>query len=304
MLLSAQCIKPRPLSRAEALQPHSSRNRVTRPHATEEVQSAVSTETSTSISRPTLDDVRRLSHGQASSSKRGWGSRQVCHRVNEEERKAFDIAMTKGFLTLKGSGYRKERKGSPLANIFRQYCDARGMACINILLGTGTGMYAGDLLLIDLSPTRQWMVPYDSKLRDSNENEKVAPRSVCLRHNVSDEVHALIQESCKTNGWAMVDSCEHERTKKNNNATPNITLLSAKETSVLVPWTVLLPPQVAMLNEDTKDHDEEYSLMEHYCTAPIWQIPPQAIAFQCSDRSMVKHLAKDIASRMTTEASV
>eukprot|EP00958_Prasinococcus_capsulatus_P022998 scaffold3319_cov427-Prasinococcus_capsulatus_cf.AAC.27 len=38
-----------------------------------------------------------------------------------------------GFLVLKGWGWRKERKGSPLRNIFRQYCDARNVVCVTIL---------------------------------------------------------------------------------------------------------------------------------------------------------------------------
>lgn len=36
--------------------------------------------------RPSLDDVERLSRGQA-AKKRGTGSRGVCHRLNESERK-------------------------------------------------------------------------------------------------------------------------------------------------------------------------------------------------------------------------
>lgn len=36
--------------------------------------------------RPSLDDVERLSRGQA-ARKRGTGSRAVCHRLNESERK-------------------------------------------------------------------------------------------------------------------------------------------------------------------------------------------------------------------------
>jgi len=82
--------------------------------------------------RPSLDDVDRISRGQA-AKRRGVGSRAVPHRLNSDERVAYDAAKKKGFLVLKGWGWRKERKGSPLRNIFRQYCDARNVVCVTIL---------------------------------------------------------------------------------------------------------------------------------------------------------------------------
>lgn len=101
------------------------------------------------IERPTLDDVQRLSEGRAARS-RGWGSRQVPHRLNQEERQAFNIAKERGFLTIKGTGYRKERKGAPLANIWRQLNDALGRPCV-LIEQWGA---AADLVLVDLSPLR------------------------------------------------------------------------------------------------------------------------------------------------------
>ena len=57
------------------------------------------------------------------------------------------------FLTLKGSGYRAERKGSPLANIYRQFCDASRIPCI--LVEQGVGNNPEDTVLVDFSPLRQ-----------------------------------------------------------------------------------------------------------------------------------------------------
>jgi hypothetical protein len=99
--------------------------------------------------RPTLDDVQRISEGKA-AKRRGTGSRQVPHRLNVEERQTYNIARQKGFLTLKGSGYRRERKGSPLANIYRQLQDALGHPVIVIEQGNPL-----DVVLIDLSTLRQ-----------------------------------------------------------------------------------------------------------------------------------------------------
>ena len=49
----------------------------------------------------------------------------VPHRLNQLERKEWVLAKKRRFLLLRGSGYRKERGASPLANIYRQFCDAQ-----------------------------------------------------------------------------------------------------------------------------------------------------------------------------------
>lgn len=47
-----------------------------------------------STSRPTLDDVERISKGNAAKA-RGTGSRRIPHRLNAEERQQYDIAKQK-----------------------------------------------------------------------------------------------------------------------------------------------------------------------------------------------------------------
>jgi len=74
--------------------------------------------------RPTVDDVIRISWGKPAKRK-GTGSRGVPHRLNEDERRAFDTAVRKGFLDSAGSGWRKERRDSPLLNTYRSFCDAK-----------------------------------------------------------------------------------------------------------------------------------------------------------------------------------
>lgn len=46
---------------------------------------------------------------------------------------AFDLAKKQGYVVLRGTGYRRERKGSPLLNIFRQFCDAKAMVCTCVI---------------------------------------------------------------------------------------------------------------------------------------------------------------------------
>ena len=70
--------------------------------------------------RPTVDDVDRISWGKP-AKKKTTGSRGVPHRLNEEERKLYDFARQKGFLEIPGSGWRKERRGAPLLNTYRNW---------------------------------------------------------------------------------------------------------------------------------------------------------------------------------------
>ena len=80
--------------------------------------------------RPSMDDVQRISEGRG-AKKRGTGSRSVPHRLNSEETQEFKRAQKKGFVEMIGKGFRRggrdyasDRVGNPLANTFRQRCDA------------------------------------------------------------------------------------------------------------------------------------------------------------------------------------
>ena len=119
------------------------------------------------VFRPHLDDVERLSYGKGAKKQRGTGSKYHCHRLNQEERKLFELAKKKScgsgssngfyssFLTVRGNGYRKNRKGSPLHNIFRQRCDALEELCVIVeKRSSGSGLSDGDRLVIDFSTLR------------------------------------------------------------------------------------------------------------------------------------------------------
>ena len=115
-----------------------------------------------SLRRISRDDVERLSRGQPSKRK-GYGSRNVPHRLNEEERAEFDRAARKGFLTVNGpTGHRRTRKGSPLINIHRQWCDARAKP--QIVVYKASNGQTGDLLEVDFSPLR-----LHALMKDANE---------------------------------------------------------------------------------------------------------------------------------------
>ena len=99
--------------------------------------------------RPDVQDVERISWGKP-AKKKGTGSRGVPHRLNADERQLFDQARRKGVLEIGGSGWRSQRRDTPLLNTYRSLCDARGQACIVLHKGS-TGE---DDLVVDLSPLR------------------------------------------------------------------------------------------------------------------------------------------------------
>lgn len=99
--------------------------------------------------RPDVNDVERISWGKP-SRKKGTGSRGVPHRLNEEERTLFDLARSKGFLEVAGSGWRSQRRDSPLVNSYRSLCDARAQVCLVLNKGP-SGL---DQISLDLSPLR------------------------------------------------------------------------------------------------------------------------------------------------------
>jgi len=108
---------------------------------------------SSEVWRPTTDDVDRISWGRP-AKKKGTGSRGVPHRLNDEERVLYDLARSKGFLEVSGSGWRRERSDAPLVNTYRSWCDARAIACICLHKGGQSGRAELDQLLLDLSPLR------------------------------------------------------------------------------------------------------------------------------------------------------
>lgn len=103
------------------------------------------------VFRPHIDDVERLSYGKGAIKQRGTGSRYHCHRLNQEERRIFEHAKVSRFLTVKWNGYRKQRKGSPLQNIWRQRCDA--LATLAVCVEKRS---TEDTVIIDFSTLRVW----------------------------------------------------------------------------------------------------------------------------------------------------
>ena len=100
--------------------------------------------------RPTIDDVDRISWGRNAKQK-GTGSRGVPHRLNDEERTLYDMARSKGFVEIGGSGWRRQRSASPLTNTYRSWSDARGVPAIYVHKSRDGST---DEVVVDLSTLR------------------------------------------------------------------------------------------------------------------------------------------------------
>lgn len=123
--------------------------------------------------RPSLADVERLARGLA-AARRGTGSRAVPHRLNAEELAAYELAKRRGFAVVKGTGHRRERKGSPLLNTLRQRADALDQ-CL-VWCQQARSADGEDICCIDLAPRR---------LCDAHELERLRERAVDVASAIS-----------------------------------------------------------------------------------------------------------------------
>ncbi|PSC72005.1 S15 RNA-binding [Micractinium conductrix] len=270
-----------------------------------------------------MEDVQRISRGDAARA-RGTGSRAVPHRLNAEERAAFEVARKKWVLALAGSGYRRERKGSPLANLWRQWCDAAGMPCV--LVCKGATAAAGDTVLVDLSTLR---------LRDTSQYQE-ACRAVAAQHGVAPLplapqqspftvilppalVDALMEVEEGGGGGGSSRNQRRSSSSSSSSLEPAVAVAGgaaecAAETSPSEAAAV--PPEAGDTAVDaaaaagggngstTGTSVQEGStaavqelLAELRCGAPIWQHPPLLHCFN-ADRTTAKALSKQLADEL------
>ena len=221
-----------------------------------------------SLRRVSRDDVERLSRGQPSKQK-GYGSRSVPHRLNDVERAELNRAQRKGYVSLTGRGNRRTRKGSPLANTYRQWCDARGKPQIILYKSTGSETKQPvDRVLVDLSPLR---------LHASNDHVQ--------------DVELLVQNYMRRVNEAAanaeMDVC-WERIATNGNNFLDGTMEDADEDY-----------------DEEENHDYRHDslltgdsivIQESWATKPIWQLPFLVLGEYEGPRSQAKAMAKELST--------
>ncbi len=100
---------------------------------------------------------------------------------------------------LSGTGYRRERKGSPLANSWRQYADAFAWPALMVQNGSGGDPPRPDVVVVDISTLRDSLRYRET--RDACEL-LAAPLGATL---TSDDISAAEQDEARVDGaiWTL-----------------------------------------------------------------------------------------------------
>ncbi|DBA77615.1 TPA: hypothetical protein ACH3X1_009413 [Trebouxia sp. C0004] len=239
-----------------------------------------------STSRPTLDDVERISKGNAAKA-RGTGSRRIPHRLNAEERQQYEIAKQKGFLTLRGTGYRKERKGSPLANTFRQWCDAQAIICIVIEQGFGSD--AVDTVLVDLSTLRS-----SDTSEAKAEIKSTASNLGCSLLQQQTQIPFTIEVQNMTLATSVEDQTmesEQPQLESSSSAAPGAAFDGGEAIAVSNESSPSHALQGLQQDFTQLNSKQRKRLASSSPLAPIWTMEAQPIFFD-ADRPSAKELAK------------
>ena len=275
--------------------------------------------------RPALDDVKRISRGER-AKRRGVGSRSVPHRLNADEQKAFDSALKKRFCTLRGTGYRRERKGSPLANTWRQHSDANSWPAIMVLQGTDSG--SPNSVEIDLSPLRGLLTIDNAKsivthcasehpvtlVSDSTSDGEAEVTEAFIEHNAdttsptakSADVGA---EHCSSELEGTTESVAHQQIGEREDWNEDEEPPSEVSSNTSSNHDINLDGQPVGANAPSKENDSSVdedvyaSLDFELFTGAIWEISPRALTYECQDRSTAKSFAADLSDRMCQTAS-
>jgi hypothetical protein len=114
--------------------------------------------------------VNRMSKGQDGGDKKSSKNKKIAKkpdvpmRLNEKEQEELMRAERKGFVSLLTTAYRRGRKSSALANVHREWCDAREKP--QIVHCKASGGRPLDHVIVDLSPLRSHGILDDPKAAD------------------------------------------------------------------------------------------------------------------------------------------
>lgn len=221
-----------------------------------------------SLRRISRDDVERLSRGQPAKVK-GSGSRSVPHRLNDVERTELHRAQKKGFVAVLGGGNRRTRKGSPLVNIFRQWCDAREKPQIILYKSTGSESKEPlDRILVDLSPLRLHGFHTEADAENIVNEYKLEIEAAAMTAGMRPVLLLKEHDSVDYAGCGPLEECDGEACHDDEEDDDRSSSLSINDTSDAV------------------------AKQKVWATRPIWQLPFLSAGEYKGERSHAKAMAK------------
>lgn len=266
--------------------------------------------------RPDARDVERIARGEA-ALRRGVGSREVPHRLNADELARFRVAKERGYgVTGSSLAFRRERRGSPLFNILRQWADAHAVPAVVVIQGTGTDGEP-DAVVVDTSPLR---TADDAPERDAavrvalEAGACLASDDVAARADRDDAARATSDAAAAEAAGEIprleaavaerADAVRALKEQAGGGAAAN------KDPAVVAAVAELLEAKAALadaeataggdsagathLRELADQEDLEERARE---SSAIWELPPRLLRFECADRKA----ARDLAASMVKE---
>lgn len=174
------------------------------------------------LRRVSRAEVDRMSKGQAPAKKKKNNATKkstVAMRLSDQEQEELGRAGRKGFVSLLSTAYRRGRSTSALANVHREWCDAREKP--QIVLCKASGGRPLDHVIVDLSPLRVHGLLDDPKaaehflltwktqvlLAASNagmdlRDDYVEDNTVDILNDDDDEIETEFVITMDTNAWA------------------------------------------------------------------------------------------------------
>lgn len=259
-----------------------------------------------------LQDVVRIAHGER-AKKRGVGSRSVAHRLNADEHRAFEAAIKKGFATSRGTGYRRERKGSPLVNSWRQYADACSWPAIFVFTGSGSGN--PDCVEIDLSTLRCMSLIMTAKqqcnffakqfgleriLDNTHEDLRTAhsDSTNAVLHTVLGDANSLADAPRHGDNLNVGDRQNGVYTEEDEFSSPRRSTSSNQQGGLDGSLHAQTGDESKGDETTENEADPETVTDAQRFSGAIWEIHPRAITYESLDRSAAKSFAAALAQDM------
>jgi hypothetical protein len=233
----------------------------------EERQSSSSaTSAAAPVKKPKVKAAKSWSPPKSSTS--AASNRKLYRHLKPEQQAELDRALLKGFLVLDAPKHNPR-----LVDIHRRCCDARGVPQVMVVKGRGSGRWALDRVLVDLSPLRLQAVFDD-------------PDSFLVRRKIDifSAATASGMELLQGDREACELDCALEAAESKADGGADMVVSSSDDDD----WTCAYAVTIDASNNGNGSSNP-------YATKPISKLPPLSVGIFVGDRPRAKAMAKELA---------